>query len=119
MDQAQLSGYTVLVAGGTGNVGTHLTRELLLAGARVVVPSRSAGKLARLSGALDAPLGERLVGIEGNVTTPTGSARDHPAGAGLQSKQRSLRVERLREEGPEASGCERDPSGCFDSILSW
>jgi 3-oxoacyl-[acyl-carrier protein] reductase len=75
MDSPELSGHTVLVAGGTGNVGTHLTRQLLLAGARVVVPSRSAGRLAQLRRALDAPLGERLIGIEGDVAVPAGSAR--------------------------------------------
>ncbi len=75
MGRANRSGQTVLVAGGTGNVGTHLTRQLLLAGARVVVPSRSPGKLAELRGKLTGPLGERLIGIEGNVAAPPGSVR--------------------------------------------
>jgi NAD(P)-dependent dehydrogenase (short-subunit alcohol dehydrogenase family) len=36
---------TVVVAGGTGNVGSFIVRGLLHAGARVVVPSRSESKL--------------------------------------------------------------------------
>jgi 3-oxoacyl-[acyl-carrier protein] reductase len=75
MNQVELNGRTVLVAGGTGNVGAHLTRQLLLAGARVVVPSRSAGKLAKLRGALGEPLGERLIGIEGDVAGPDNSVK--------------------------------------------
>jgi NAD(P)-dependent dehydrogenase (short-subunit alcohol dehydrogenase family) len=67
MAEAELAERRVLVAGGTGNVGTHLTRELLLAGARVVVPSRSAGKLARLRDALPEPSSERLIGFVGDV----------------------------------------------------
>ena len=74
-DDGGLAGRAVLVAGGTGNVGAHLTRRLLLAGARVVVPSRSAGKLAKLQRALADPLGERLIGLEGDVADPSGSVR--------------------------------------------
>jgi NAD(P)-dependent dehydrogenase (short-subunit alcohol dehydrogenase family) len=73
--RSELAGQTVLVAGGTGNVGTHLTRELLRAEAGVVVPSRSAPKLARLREAIGEPLGRRLSGIEGDVSDPNGSAQ--------------------------------------------
>lgn len=38
----QLRGRTIVVAGGTGNVGSHVVRALLASGARVAVPSRSA-----------------------------------------------------------------------------
>ena len=43
-----LEGRGVVVAGGTGNVGRHVVGALLRRGARVVVPSRSAAKLADL-----------------------------------------------------------------------
>jgi NAD(P)-dependent dehydrogenase (short-subunit alcohol dehydrogenase family) len=74
MERSELNGRRVLVAGGTGNVGTHLTRELLLAGAQVVVPSRSMDKLGRLREAL-ARSSERLIGVEGDVAGSDGSAR--------------------------------------------
>lgn len=46
--EALLTGRTVLVAGGTGNVGRHLVRALLDHGANVVVPSRSPERVAAL-----------------------------------------------------------------------
>jgi 3-oxoacyl-[acyl-carrier protein] reductase len=45
---ALLAGRTVLVAGGTGNVGGYLVRALLDHGANVVVPSRSPERVAAL-----------------------------------------------------------------------
>jgi 3-oxoacyl-[acyl-carrier protein] reductase len=51
----------VVVAGGTGNIGTHVVRSLLVAGARVVVPSRSAEKLADLRRYLALRTDERLL----------------------------------------------------------
>jgi len=58
----------IVVAGGTGNVGTHITRGLLDKGATVVVPSRSAEKLAglrdHLSGTTDVT---RLHGVVGDL----------------------------------------------------
>lgn len=39
---------TIVVAGGTGNVGSFIVRELLLSGAQVVVPSRSEEKINSL-----------------------------------------------------------------------
>lgn len=43
-----LNGRTVVVAGGTGNVGSFIVGSLLRAGAEVAVPSRSVEKLAAL-----------------------------------------------------------------------
>lgn len=45
----RLSDAMVVVAGGTGNVGSHVVRSLLADGARVVVPSRSPAKLHDLA----------------------------------------------------------------------
>jgi NAD(P)-dependent dehydrogenase (short-subunit alcohol dehydrogenase family) len=75
MDRIGLNRRRVLVAGGTGNVGTHLTRELLVAGAQVVVPSRSNDKLGHLRQALAPDLRERLIGLEGDIADPGDSAR--------------------------------------------
>ncbi|HYF38498.1 MAG TPA: SDR family NAD(P)-dependent oxidoreductase, partial [Gemmatimonadales bacterium] len=75
MDEGALAGRRVLVAGGTGNVGTHLTRELLRSGARVVVPSRSSGKLERLRAAVAEPMAERLIGLQGEIGSPEGAVR--------------------------------------------
>lgn len=41
-----LQNKTIVVAGGTGNVGSFIARELLRSGAQVVVPSRSEEKIA-------------------------------------------------------------------------
>lgn len=43
-----LSGQTVLIAGGTGEVGEGLIRQFLRAGAQVVVPSRNIKRLEQL-----------------------------------------------------------------------
>jgi uncharacterized protein YbjT (DUF2867 family) len=48
----ELHGVRVLVAGGTGNVGRHLVRAQLEAGATVLVPTRSREKLEALLGTL-------------------------------------------------------------------
>jgi len=65
-----LTGRTVLVAGGSGNVGRYLVSGLLQEGARVVVPSRSAEKLERVrQNHGDAPDG-RLLLAHGDVTDP-------------------------------------------------
>jgi 3-oxoacyl-[acyl-carrier protein] reductase len=48
---------TVVVAGGTGRVGSHIVTQLLDHGASVVVPSRSAAKLAELRELLRSRLG--------------------------------------------------------------
>jgi NAD(P)-dependent dehydrogenase (short-subunit alcohol dehydrogenase family) len=48
----KLSGETVLIAGGAGEVGEGLVRQFLRAGARVVVPSRKEKRLDQLRGLL-------------------------------------------------------------------
>jgi 3-oxoacyl-[acyl-carrier protein] reductase len=55
-----LDGKLVVVAGGTGNVGSYLVKGLLNAGARVAVPSRSQTKLRELSEHLQAHGVERM-----------------------------------------------------------
>lgn len=70
-----LNGRTVLVAGGTGNVGRVIVAALLDAGARVAVPSRSTGKLDRLRAEAGSEHGERLVGVEGNIADERNAGR--------------------------------------------
>lgn len=72
IDQPDLTNKTVVVLGGTGNLGVEITRSFLAAGARVIVPSRNAGKLAELRrdvGDLDS----RFQGFEGEVTSSPGA----------------------------------------------
>lgn len=68
----RLAEQTVVVAGGTGNVGSHVVRALLEQGATVVVPSRSEHKLLGLREFLGARMsGEavrRLVTLTGSIT---------------------------------------------------
>jgi len=68
-----LRGKVTLVSGGTGNVGRFLVSALLHSGARVIVPSRSEGKLEDLLAGYrrePAPRGRggRLRGVLGNIT---------------------------------------------------
>lgn len=58
-----LLGRTVVVAGGTGNVGEGVVRVVLRHGATVVVPSRSQERLDALAGSLTPELHTRFVGI--------------------------------------------------------
>lgn len=62
---------TVLVAGGAGAVGEGIVGALLTAGARVVVPSRSAGRLEGLRDRFGGAGG--LVTVVGDVGHPTGA----------------------------------------------
>jgi NAD(P)-dependent dehydrogenase (short-subunit alcohol dehydrogenase family) len=62
--EALLASRTVLVAGGTGNVGRHLVRALLDHGADVIVPSRSAERVA----ALRERLGDRGIDRFGSIS---------------------------------------------------
>jgi NAD(P)-dependent dehydrogenase (short-subunit alcohol dehydrogenase family) len=75
----KLDGSTIVVAGGTGNVGTFIVGALLKHGATVVVPSRSQEKLAGLREHLQRPLDEvalsRLMGIVGDVGDEQDAAR--------------------------------------------
>ncbi len=60
-----LTGKTVVVAGGTGNIGSHVVVALLDSGARVAVPSRSAEKIVGLREHLDGRVaGEGLTRLE-------------------------------------------------------
>lgn len=72
-----LQGRTIVVAGGTGNVGTFIVRELLERGATVAVPSRSGQKLERWRASLPDIIGEphpgRLHTFVGGLTDETGS----------------------------------------------
>jgi NAD(P)-dependent dehydrogenase (short-subunit alcohol dehydrogenase family) len=77
--EALLTGRTVLVAGGTGNVGQHLVRALLDHGAKVVVPSRSPDRAA----ALRESLGERDTD---RFTTIVGDIGDEPTAARLRDE---------------------------------
>lgn len=63
---------TVLVAGGTGEVGEGIVGALLRRHARVVVPSRSASKVEQLRDRLGG--GAELVGISGDPSSAGGAA---------------------------------------------
>jgi len=61
-----LADRTMIVAGGTGNVGRVLVGQMLDLGATVVVPSRSKEKLEGLRGQVGGA-GERLMTVEGDI----------------------------------------------------
>ena len=61
-DTQLLTDKTVVVPGGTGNVGEGIVRQFLRAGARVIVPSRSESRLNDLRGYLGTDV-DRLVGV--------------------------------------------------------
>ena len=65
----------MLVAGGAGGVGEAVVRALLAGGHRVIVPSRSEGRLERLRSdvAAQAPHTDRLVTMTGEIGTPAGA----------------------------------------------
>lgn len=72
----RLSGRVCLVAGGTGTVGEWIVRVFLREGAQVVVPSRSAERLAALRSFLaegGAELGANLVTLVGDLGTAAGA----------------------------------------------
>jgi NAD(P)-dependent dehydrogenase (short-subunit alcohol dehydrogenase family) len=68
------SGRIVVIAGGTGNVGTHLVRAFLVNGDTVAVPSRSAVKIEELRHYLGQHISgsdmERLHTFVGDVADP-------------------------------------------------
>ncbi|WP_158861713.1 SDR family oxidoreductase [Leifsonia sp. AG29] len=70
---ALLSGKTALVLGGTGNVGYYLVDGFIRAGAEVLVVSRSAGNLDRLTARLGTDRAERISPIIGDIGTPEGA----------------------------------------------
>jgi NAD(P)-dependent dehydrogenase (short-subunit alcohol dehydrogenase family) len=63
-----LTDKTVVVPGGTGNVGEGIVRQFLRAGARVIVPSRTESRLNDLRGHLGADA-DRLVGVTASYGT--------------------------------------------------
>lgn len=70
-----LAGKRILVAGGTGTVGTYLVKALLDAGATVIVPSRTQAKLDKLRAGVDAGERERLETLIGDITDESQGAR--------------------------------------------
>ncbi len=73
-DQQLLEDTSAFIAGGAGAVGEGITRTLLDHGASVMVSSRSEAKLAALREYLGEELGERLLTIEGDLSTAEGAA---------------------------------------------
>jgi len=75
---------TVLVAGGAGAVGEGIVERFLGEGWRVLVPSRSQGRLDAQRDRLGGP--ENLRGLEGNVGDPQGAAtlRDQLRSEGIR-----------------------------------
>jgi NAD(P)-dependent dehydrogenase (short-subunit alcohol dehydrogenase family) len=72
-----LDGKFVIVAGGTGNVGSYIVESLLKAGARVAVPSRSQQKIDALIAHIEnkgSPAGGLLAFI-GDAGTESGAAQ--------------------------------------------
>ncbi|GLF99902.1 SDR family NAD(P)-dependent oxidoreductase [Streptomyces yaizuensis] len=61
---APLTGRTVVVPGGTGNVGEGIVRAFLTAGATVVVPSRSRQRLDTLTRLIGPDLSAHLQGVD-------------------------------------------------------
>ena len=72
MSNEILAGRTVVVAGGTGNVGRVLVRALFNAGATVVVPTRSSQTARAIEVAAD---GQRIVMLPANVGDETDAVR--------------------------------------------
>lgn len=69
-DAPRLDGRIAVVCGGTGEVGEGIVAGLLIAGAKVAVPSRSGERLAELADRLEAAGAptERLVPLVGDLT---------------------------------------------------
>ena len=70
-----LAGHSIVVAGGTGNVGRYLVRALLERGARVIVPSRTAEHLETLCASIGEDHVGRLVPIVGDLSDETDAVR--------------------------------------------
>lgn len=74
-----LNNKTIVVTGGTGNVGSFIVKELLKRGAEVVVPSRSEDKITQLidhlSGDLDKARLDRLHTYVGNIGNEEGAEK--------------------------------------------
>lgn len=71
-DQHLLEGRSILVFGGTGNVGSFIVRSLVQEGAVVAVPSRSSQRIAKLQNLLRESSGDgaldRLRAFEGDLS---------------------------------------------------
>ena len=78
-----LSDHTVVVAGGTGNVGPFVVRALLERQATVVVPSRSEEKLGGLREYLSRHVGTTGLGC---LRTFVGNLSDETEAAGLKQR---------------------------------
>jgi NAD(P)-dependent dehydrogenase (short-subunit alcohol dehydrogenase family) len=70
---ARLDDTIALVAGGTGTVGEAVVRAFLRAGATVVVPSRSAEKIASLREFLGDDASERFAPLLADIGDPRGA----------------------------------------------
>ncbi len=78
-----LADHTVVVAGGTANVGSFVARVLLERGATVVVPSRSEKKLDELRGHLEPHVGETAMD---SLHTFVGNLSDETEAASLKQR---------------------------------
>jgi 3-oxoacyl-[acyl-carrier protein] reductase len=70
-----LAGQSIVVAGGTGNVGRYVVRALLEQGARVIVPSRTAERLEALRASIEKNHGSRLITMVGDLSDETDALR--------------------------------------------
>ena len=66
----QLSNKIAVVVGGAGNVGEGIVRALLAEGAEVVVPSRSADRLTKLTHYVETVQGGQLHTVLTDVSVP-------------------------------------------------
>lgn len=85
-----LSNKTIIVAGGTGNIGGFVVQALLHRGATVVVPSRSADKIEELTAFLSREGGDEH---RGDLETFIGDV-------GLEETAGPLRKKIIRRVGP-------------------
>jgi NAD(P)-dependent dehydrogenase (short-subunit alcohol dehydrogenase family) len=75
LNGTELDGRDTLVLGGTGNVGFYLVDGFLRAGsARVLVPSRSPGKIEQLRARIGASRADRIVAVPGDIGSADGAA---------------------------------------------
>lgn len=71
--EPRLDGRTLLIAGGAGGVGEGLVTAALLAGARVIVPSRSADRLDALRDGVPPEQRDRLVTFVAEIGSEAGA----------------------------------------------
>ena len=60
---------TIVVIGGTGNVGEGVVRSFLKAGANVIVPSRTENRLSQLKGQIEDALRPKLFGVTDDTSS--------------------------------------------------